>query len=319
VIPLEQLEAEEEVLELVEQEAKELSEESQPEHKEENDKKSKTIKFALIPGEPDPINEPEIEAAELEELLAPVTPAEGSANKSPVNFHNESVPKKETLTSEEVVSLDIDGQSEGEIAEPKPEERRSNGQREKSDLLLNYFRQVNTAQPKGTKKKNPKKNKNRALLIILSTSFITGVLIVALGWLIYAGVNTNKPATALKKAEQAATFSHLKPTYLPYGYALSASTAGQAESITYSYSYAPDSKNTLNVKGEKTSLNNNNLKQEVIDPKGQEFLTKSYKGTEIWFVGDNSAYLIKGNVLYSIEANQRLAQIELTQIALGLR
>lgn len=336
------LEAEEEVLDLVLKEAKKLEKENKDEkedigavevnlkaklpHTTHSVKKhnrprtdlKKEGDFVLVPGELDPIAEPEIEAAE-ETVEIPIkvpkakkVELEKEEPKEPpipvVVVEDPAEPEKE----EEYVE---DADKKHAVTKEKPKNANPN-----SELLLSYFKQQVAKKPNDQPKNKKKKRKKKFRWgLFLGIMIPTLILLGLVGLVFYVNLYAGKPSVAVTRAEKSANFQHLKADYIPPGYAPSFKTNGTANFIEYVYDYQPDKTKIFTVKAEKTSLATDDIRPKVIDPLGLQFVNTTEGGRSLWFVGDDRLYLIENGVLYTISSNSDIQVDELTKVAVGLK
>lgn len=162
--------------------------------------------------------------------------------------------------------------------------------------------------------KKPKKSK-KGLYITLG---IFGVIVSLGALVVLINVIYFNPQKNLRKAESKVTFKYQKPAYLPPGYDISPNTTGTSNSIKYVYFYLPNKSKELSISISKTELTNENIFETVIKPKGLGYIETENEGQKYWFVGENSLYFLKENKLYEISSSDTIALEELTKIAKGL-
>lgn len=331
------LEAEEEVLDLVIDEAKKLEEEKKAKEKDVGSVKIPTMKklpnttrtiakhnrprtdlkkegpFTLIPGEPDPIAEPEIEPASEEEEVAPnvkipVTPIIEKVEEEPKDIEIDS-------PGDEVEILDET--NEPTVPEKKEDSNKVNPPNLKNEMLLNYFRKVGNEPVREVK---PKKKKKEFNWILLWGIVIPLILIISfVGLVLYVNLYAAKPDVAVRRAERQISFGYLHAGYLPPGYAVSYKTNATSASIEYVYEYLPDKTKTLSIKAEQTTLKPDDIRPKIITPTGKQFVNYSEDGRSLWYVGGDTIYFIEIGVLYTIRTNSDIKLAELIKVATALK
>lgn len=300
------LEAEKEVLDLIEKEAAKLEVKSGVKPEIKLPKGTPVIKhnrkrtdlrhegdFVLIPGEPDVIAEPEIESPETQPL----------ADQAFV----------------EAAPIETAKQLDQKVEEPTQDQdpRLKSGHDSQKALLDSFQKAVTTAPaPPVTHKQTKKKFNWKIYLAIFIPTFL---LLSLLALVFYVNLYAIKPENALKSAQNKASFAHLAPGYLPAGYLLSYLTNGSTSSINYVYEYQPDKSRTITVTAEKTTLTTNNFYKEVIAKKGQDFVQRTNtEGVNFWLL-DNHLYFVKDGVLYTISSSGEISASELENMANGLQ
>jgi len=388
------LEAEKEVLELVEEEAQKLEEEHRPDTTEKDQeaprkvieeaeedadisvvvkkpvklpRTTKTIKkherprtdlkregdFVLIPGEPDPIAEPEItEATAASEPIEPEpnqkisepdeqTVAEDSPepqpeiNENPSKDIDEVVEEvrqkafKSDIEPKPLVNVDVKKEQdelkkkkeqEKEIATAEEEETIETADKPRTnDALLNFFKQATESKSDEPKKKrHHKTNKfNWKLFLSISIPFLIVLILVTL--VLYVKFYAGKPEVFVKKAEEKTAFTHLTPGYIPVGYQAALDTKATANEIIYAYEYLPDRSKKLKVAAAQSDITPETIKDRIVVPTGKDYTAATEGDWELWHVGDNTIYFVSNGVLYTISSSDGLSKEELTKVATGLK
>jgi hypothetical protein len=336
------LEAEEEVLDLVIDKAKEL-EGNEDKHgsvkstaKAKLPKTSNTIKkhnrhrtdlkkegdFTLIPGEPDPIAEPEIEAPEVDTAQNEITDID-----IPVIVEASDKEEVEEKKVEPVVVKDIEEPKsvaapviiEAENVKEEKGNEDSPKQNPNNEVLLKYFQKQVDKGTSGKKQTKKKKKKGFKWGLFWAITIPVIVVLCLIGLVLYVNLYAGKPEVALERAEQRATFAHLKADYIPAGYTLSYKTNGSEKQIEYVYEYQPEPTRTIIIRAEKTNLLAEDIRPKVIDPLGKTFINITESGRSLWIVGDNSLYFIENGILYTITSSGDITNAELIKIAVGLK
>lgn len=243
--------------------------------------------FLMIPGEPDPFDIPELISPKDDMITAPQAP------KSP--DLDMKLPETERFP---LVEKD-------KIKEIK-------AKREKHQKVLTSFLKEGASQASKVKKNRKKK---KFLLIFLPV--VTAILVVV-GLVAFINLYVLDTNRVIKKAEESVSFNYKKPNYLPYGYELSSNTNGTKEEISYAYNYLPDPKQTINITIKKSDLGEKEVFDTYVGREGNTYKEFTKDGTTYWTVNEKEIYFKNQDLLYLIKASDKIGTEELLKIAQGM-
>lgn len=267
----------------------------------------KNMQWAVLPNEPDPIKEPEIETP-TEDQIEPPKENLADTNKY-VGEVNLISPKKMPAEKPEKNEYPLLDKRKTE----KIQEKRRGHHKVLNEFLKSTAGPTTQNQPKKKKREKSRHRKLFWILIILAI-FILGFIALVL----YVNFYAINPGRAQKQAESAVSFSYKKPSYIPSGYELSYKTSADVDYINYVYEYAPDKSKTIEIKISKSDLTKESFFPQKIQPLGQEYIQTTKDGVDLYFIGRNSLYFLNNGLSYEVVSAEKISQEELTKIAGGL-
>lgn len=319
---LETLKAEEEALEIIEKEAKEEADEARKAAKKERETKEAALKSAeikkhnrdrvtrkkekdwmVVPNEPNPIEEPELEPPTEDQIEPPKgKPAEAKDYVEDVNLISPKKTPAPEPTKNEFPLLDKEKSQQIAV-------KRKGHQKVLGEFFKSAVGQKSAKKPK-KKKGDHKKLVIAAILLILLLGFI--------GLMFYVNLYALNPERAKNTAESTISFGYKRPPYVPNGYEISYKTNAEKDFIDYVYEYAPDRTRTLEIKIAKTDLTKENFFSEKIQSLRKSYAQTAAEGVDFYFVEENSLYFTRDGLAYEIISSSKMSQEELTKIAKGL-
>lgn len=249
--------------------------------------------FVILPGEPNPIETPELKYPEKDQIEPPKEKlAEADESEIKINFLKpESEIKYPLLEKERIAEIN-----------KKAKVRQK--------IVTNFLKETAPKKQTRKKKKSHKKLWFASIIIIIVT-------LVAVGMVLYVNLYATRPERA-NETLNLAQFNYKVPTYIPPGYEISYKTTAGPDFANLVYEYKPDETKALEIKITETELNAGSLFKEKIEPQAKSYELISENEVDFYFVEQNSAYFINNNLLYEITSSDGLGKEELQKIAEGL-
>ena len=257
--------------------------------------------FELIPNEPDPIAQPELEAP----------------TDSLISDHEEEPevkPEKETGHMSEVEPRPMD-LTQNIPKEQKPiasvvkdrEKSPDESKRKRQEIFTDYLRQTSGVSQSKNNRKKKKKTKKRKSHKLLWTFVILFIFIIGAGFLIYYANNVATDQSKIVKDLEANTsFNYNEPTGIPAGYELSYLSEKGENYIKYHYTFIGNRDKYVSVRIEPTEIKSEDIFESIIKELKTGYSMTREGGLEFWLTEDHKIFVIKDNVLYSFDQSGEL-------------
>jgi uncharacterized Zn finger protein (UPF0148 family) len=243
--------------------------------------------YDLIPGEPDPVSNPEIESPH-DSLLEddrgqtdPKTPTTDALPKDDSKNAYNFMPKadRDTLKAKE---------------------------KQKQDVFTSFLKETTRAisdknPPKKKKKSLEHSHKHKILWTFIAIIFVT--LIAIAGLVYYVNVVANNETKIQKGLEDNINFNYHKPTEAPAGYKLSYLSQSDSNYVFYYYVYTGDDNRFISLKVEQTSLKTGDILNSFIKNKTVSYSMLKKNDLEFWKTSSNNIYVIDNSILYTFSGS----------------
>lgn len=254
--------------------------------------------FAVIAGEPDPINDPELPIPHddmIENLGTDI--AQADAKPLEVNF---------VLNKDD--NFPLATKEEDRVYKEK--------ETAKGEALRGFFKAglVETSRKKKAATKAPKKN----VFLVVFASIILLAFVGFSGLVLYVNLVGNNTGRAVKKAEAKVSFLYTKPSYTPPGYKISYLTNSDSKNINYVYLYAPNEKLSLNIKINGDNWTEEKLVKDALPKTLDQFTQQKIKGNSVWLFANRNLFFVKNGILYEISSSDTISSVEMLRIAEGM-